>query len=577
MPQAPSAEQSELNTGFRSPLLSRLTAYTELRKLLRSNEPPTRIQASHCQEIVQSSPGELEQYDAEILRMKTIVDKMEHERALLHHYSRLCRCVLSPIRQLPSEILAEIFSFFSPEIPDWPYGSEEGSEEEELERVANIDLLRISKVCLRWHQLVMGTPSLWSVIGLNMRLLRGIPGAARMSALLESSLKRSGDIPLELGVHIPMLCGDEVLNLLPMLAQHSRRWGKVSLAVDGVDQLRALSTVMGNLPLLTVLELHIEDSTTEDDVVEADVVEATSFFAVAPQLTEFWYCGRLQALPKLPLEQLKTFLYFHMRPSDIDPFISMMSRFLNPEFHCRIMVGLYDDDDDDDVGMATIPLSPVTSRLYRLAIGVSFGADAAREVLFKLMTRLTLPSLFGLRLHWEHNQGIPLPWPHLEFLALADRSSFCDHLVVLEIESVFITELELLQVLSGLPLLEHLSISDHWVVDGKGEELVLVTDSLLQRLIWTSDPACLVPGLSYLETHTLLKFDDAVYSAFVLSRLKPGWNSEGPFEVGIPWYSDFYRELDPGVVAQFRELERQGELLFSCAESPLFPPNAMYS
>ncbi|KAJ7645905.1 hypothetical protein DFH06DRAFT_579524 [Mycena polygramma] len=547
------------HTVFRSPLISRLTQNVELHKLLRSNEPPTRIQASHCQEIVLSSPGELEQYDAAILRMKNIVDKMEHERALLHHYSHLCRCILSPIRQLPSEILAEIFSFFLAEIPDWPYGSEEGSEEEELMRVANIDLLRISKVCLRWHHLVMGTPSLWSVIGLNMRLLRGIPGVARMSALLESTLKRSGDIPLELGVHIPMDCGDEALNLLPMLAQHSRRWGKVSLAVDGVDQLRALSTVMGNLPLLEILELHVEQRLSQ---------EVIPYFDVAPRLKEIWYGGRLQTLSSMPLEKLDFFLYHNLRSQDIDHFVSMMPRLSNPGCGCRIRVEM-----DGDTVQTTASLHPVTSQLHNFTLGVTgaFDADTAREMLCKFMARLTLPSLQHMRIEFGQYQRIPLPWPHLEFSALALRSSFCDHLVSLMIDSVFIAEPELLEVLSGLPLLQDLYISDHRVVDDEGEELVLVSNSLLQRLTWTSDPGCLVPKLGYLETHTLFNFDDAVYRDFVLSRLNPGRNSEGPFEVAIRWYPEYQRRLDPGVVAQFRELGRQGELLFSYAESPLFP------
>jgi hypothetical protein len=124
--------------------------------------------------------------------------------------------------------------------------------------------------------------------------------------------------------------------------------------------------------------------------------------------------------------------------------------------------------------------------------------------------------------------------------------------------------------LAGLPLLQDLIISDHRVVDGQGEELVLVTNSLLQRLTWTPDPACLVPDLFFLQCHSLLKFDDPVHRDFVLSRLKPGRNSEGPFQVELCWYPEYYRELDPVVVAQFRGLQTQGELLFSSRASPLF-------
>ncbi|KAJ6491611.1 hypothetical protein C8R47DRAFT_1121205 [Mycena vitilis] len=554
-------------TVFRSPLISRLTQNVELHKLLRSNEPPTRIQALHCQEIVLSAPGELEQYDAEILRIKTILEEVGRERALLDAYSRLCRYTISPIRRLPAEILTEIFNFFLPEVLDWPnvisslasYSTARDAREAELGRAANADLLRISQVCPRWHQLVMGTPSLWSRIGLV--LWSSLHW--RTPALLESSLKRSGNFPLELGVHIPRSCGNAALKLLPVLVQQSRRWREVSFAVDGPSLLSTRSNMIrGNLPLLKTLRLHI-DVRVPDEIPA--VAELTSFFAVAPRLTEIWYGGRLAALSNFPLEQLDFFRYHNMRSQDVDAFISMISRFSNPKCACRIRIDMNGDPRTND------SLPAVTSQLHDFTICVAgtFRADAVMEMLTKFMARLTLPSLFHLQIEYLRGQKVPLPWPHLEFLALSRRSSFCNHLIVLEIEAVLIAEPDLLQVLSELPSLEHLGVSDHRVVGGEGEELVLVTDSLLQRLTWTSDAAsCLVPRLSYLGTHTLLKFDDTVYRKFVLSRITPGRNSLGPFEVELWWYPEYHRELNSEVVAQFMELVTQGEFLFLSAESP---------
>ncbi|KAJ6593283.1 hypothetical protein B0H19DRAFT_1246075 [Mycena capillaripes] len=182
-------------------------------------------------------------------------------------------------------------------------------------------------------------------------------------------------------------------------------------------------------------------------------------------------------------------------------------------------------------------------------------------------TRLTLPFLTNLRIVHHKHQAFPLFWPHLEFLAISHRSSFRNHLKSLKLESVFITEDQLFHTLSELPLLEELVISDHRI--GNGDELVLVTDSLLQHFTWTPDPPGLVPNLSFLEMHTLLKFDDTIFRDFVLSRVKPGRNAEGPFEVDLRWYPEC-RELDPVMVAHFEELQAQGELLFSSNESTLF-------
>ncbi|KAJ6491605.1 hypothetical protein C8R47DRAFT_1121183 [Mycena vitilis] len=551
-------------TPYQSPLLLQLTKKTELHELLRSNEHPTHIQASHCVQIVSCSPAELGKYDAEILRIKTTLDEVVRERALLDEYTRMCRYTLSPIRQLPAEILNEIFTFFLPEVPIWnPSGdtphisglTQEAAVKEELGRVANVDLLRLSQVCHRWHQLIMGTPSLWSAIGLNFRLWDP-PNRERIATVLKSSLQRGGDFPLELGVQIRGLFESGALQLFPILAQHSRRWRHVSLSVDSPTQLRGLSTVTGNLPLLKVLNLHVESSALKAGVA------ATSFFAVAPLLTELRYGGRVQALPNFPLEQLQYFLYYNIRPQDIDDLVSLMPRFSSI---CRILVEMNDDDVPVTAALPTV-ISPVRCLVISAA---AFESSAAGEMLAKFITRLTMPSLLWLRFTYQQNQEVPLPWPHLEFLALSHRSSLCRSLGSLALESVYIAESELVQVLSGLPLLQHLGISDHRAIDGV-DELVLVNNLLLQHLTSTNGLACLVPSLHHLETHTLFKFDDTIYRDFILSRLKSGRNVGGPFQVDLRWYAGYQRKLDAVVATHFMDLEAQGELLFSSAASNLF-------
>ncbi|KAF7362453.1 F-box domain-containing protein [Mycena venus] len=551
---------------FQSFILPQLTHKAELHKIVRSNDFPTHVQASHCQEIISSAPAELDRYEVEILRLRAILDKMEHDRALVDDYLRLCRYTVSPIRRLPSEILTEIFSFFLPAIsggtdPSSTLGTpglkHEDAVEEELARVANADLLRISQVCPRWHQLIMGTPSLWSVLGLNLHLWHG-PSRGRMMAVLQSSLERGGDFPLDLRVQVRGLYGHNALALIPLLALYSRRWKKVTLSVDYASQLRALSSVQGNLPLLETLHIDVQHR-----VPEFTVVEVTSYFTVAPRLTQLWYCGKPAALCKLPLEQLQLFVYLDVLPPDLEDLFSTMGRLSNTRCNCQIRVRV--DNADFQPAIESPPVVSHVSVLELCGADI-LEPDRAEPLVTKFVTRLTLPFLVSLQLVCHRDQWFPLPWPHLEFQALSHRSSFHSHLKHLRLESVSITEAELFQTLSGLPLLQDLIISDV----SEGDEKELVTSSLLQRLTWTPDSTCLVPELSFLECHTVLRFDDTVFRDFVLSRLKPGRNAAGPFEVDLQWYLEYHRELDPEVVAQFAELQSQGELLFSNTESPLF-------
>jgi hypothetical protein len=332
--------------------------------------------------------------------------------------------------------------------------------------------------------------------------------------------------------------------------------------MDSAAQLKRLSVIKGNLPLLETLNIDVQGC-----VPESTAADLTRVFEVTPRLTKLRYCGPHAALSELPLEQLELFVYVDVLPQHLDSLISVMARLSNGS-NCQIRVNM----DDDNFAVAIDP--PATSSnvsILSLCAAGAFDSDVARELLSGFVARLTLPFLDGLRIICHQDQDVPLPWPHLDFLALSNRSSFYDHLTVLSLESVFITEAELLQTLSDLPSLQGIVISDHRVVDGQSEELVLVTNSLLQRLTWTSDPACLVPDLAFLECHSLLKFDDTVCRDFVLSRLKPRPKSEGPFDVKLHWYPKYYRRLDPVVVAQFRELQTQGELLFSISASSLFP------
>jgi hypothetical protein len=265
---------------------------------------------------------------------------------------------------------------------------------------------------------------------------------------------------------------------------------------------------------------------------------------------------------------LEVFVYHDVPTRELDDLISTMARFSNPKCQCEIQVRV-------DIGnfSTAIDSSPVESHMSVLGLSGAgiYKSDSANPMLGRFVTRLTLPFLVGLQIMCRRDQRFPLSWPHREFLALAHRSSFHAHLKSLGLEAALITVAELLETLSDLPLLQDLIISDHRVLNHGGEEVTLVTNSLLERLTWTPDSTCLVPELSFLSTNTLLKFDDTVLRDFVLSRLKPGRNTEGPFEVEVRWYPEHYRNLDPEIITQFTDLQSQGELLFLTSESDVFP------
>ncbi|KAJ6568627.1 hypothetical protein B0H19DRAFT_862111, partial [Mycena capillaripes] len=107
---------------------------------------------------------ELARYDAEIARLQAQLRGTENEHLALQSYYDECRCVLSPVRRLPPEILADIFALCDAATPPEFKRVRDcisSSRQAAMSVLAHRPLLIISQVCARWHDIVMGTPTLW--------------------------------------------------------------------------------------------------------------------------------------------------------------------------------------------------------------------------------------------------------------------------------------------------------------------------------------------------------------------------------------------------------------------------------
>ena len=61
-------------------------------------------------------------------------------------------------------------------------------------------LLDVSRVCVRWHTIVMSTPELWTDIWVSNVHSRGSHNLPIAKGLLQSALQRSRDLPLRIHV-----------------------------------------------------------------------------------------------------------------------------------------------------------------------------------------------------------------------------------------------------------------------------------------------------------------------------------------------------------------------------------------
>ncbi|KAJ7656184.1 hypothetical protein B0H17DRAFT_1098511 [Mycena rosella] len=279
------------NPFVKSHLLPTPAQFEHLRDVIRSNSPPP--ETSSFRAIIADAPAELARYDAEIRRRQEALYALRADRALLETYADGCRSVFSPARRLPTELLGDIFDMCAP--PGADEIVDDTTPKEEVDRLAKKYLLQLSRVCSRWHGVVMGTPMLWSTLVVDTVCWSTFPVSQEtLLGLMAASLERGAQSPLT--VEIAVAHGD--LNerpVLELISRHARRWKSIYLWVNP-ESVRFLGAAKGNLPLLERLQLYAS--------VENEHQSGLDIFEVAPRLTYFRLLGWHHRSPTLPWGQL---------------------------------------------------------------------------------------------------------------------------------------------------------------------------------------------------------------------------------------------------------------------------------
>ncbi|KAJ6566468.1 hypothetical protein B0H19DRAFT_710957 [Mycena capillaripes] len=524
---------------------------TVIRDLIRSHY---QLPAGQLSSIISSLSEELSRCDEENARLQARMTELAVHRANIQEQYDSCHSLVAPVRSLPSELVAQIFTL-SLEVASEPESDVWRPAELALYRLAQVPLLIVSQVCSRWHSIALGTPSLWSTIQLNQTLWHTPAIAAKAMGLLQSALTRGGNVPLT--VLVTSTAASPVHSpALELLAQHSARWRAATLKCHA-DHLQHLSNIRGSLPALETLEIRLQGTN----------LETVTLFQEAPRLCDLAVAEDL--LPHVstpPLDQVPKIRCLHLASSDIAMAVAALSRLSRTNTFC--MQFYLDDWSQFRSHTITLGLPPTTtSDVGRLCVEIlgEFFRHHCQQALGALFAGLTLPCLEELRFESEFHSRFPLVWPQPQFLELARRSGFHTTLQTLDLSHVRITELQLLQCVNALPALEDLAVGDHERIRGRGVNLELVSDTLLRTLTTstntaTTDTSSLIPRLHTFRARSRLGFTDSLYLDFILSRIEP----EGRvFTSALEILLVAGRKIDDGVVARLRESVARGELVMS--------------
>lgn len=218
------------------------THLSSIQHLLRTNDPPPESEATRLREgILAEKMKRLYYVEEALFRLRASGTEMLRERDELVTSIILHRGVLSPIRCLPNEIIAEIL-LYTPTM--WRYEALSGSAEP----------WQLTRICSRWRSIAIGLPSLWS--SLSVGDYKKTPVTKDPLMLLETALARGGNHKLDVRFeceHFPLHIQEE---LLTALMRHSSRWNAVSLSIPH-DLLAMLTPVQGTLHCLKELSLQV--------------------------------------------------------------------------------------------------------------------------------------------------------------------------------------------------------------------------------------------------------------------------------------------------------------------------------
>ncbi|KAJ7202364.1 hypothetical protein GGX14DRAFT_654294 [Mycena pura] len=507
----------------------------ELREFLRSHSilaDPARYESE-----IASSTTALMHYDSEIQKLEGRIRTLKADRQRLQGYIDGCRAASAPIRLLAPEILCEIFGYIANPTPSTYISSPEA-----LETLAKQDLLQLSQVCTLWHDLIMGTPALWSEIGII-----GIDWSGEHLKVLKACLERGKHCLLTMTLDFLDIHPEHLQPLMELLVQHCHRWLHLSLVIEP-SRLGALQAFKGRLHSLQEISLSLH-SWTEGGLASIDVFED------APRLTQvhliFTTPLWISDLPRLPWGQLCSFT---CADTGTYWFLDVMRNLSAPNatFTLRNFHSYYGNPPH-------LP-PPITSQISSFSLEMPFVAvQYSMQVLGTVLDHLTLPRLRQLSID---GQGGKI-WPVDQFESLSMRSSFHNTLHSLDLGRIHIAEDELLRSLASLASLESLAIADQPAisVNGKIKKIALITNSLLLRLTWTpsSSDMCPIPRLSRFRCITRFWFNPRVYRDFLASRIAL---NGAPFEASIrgPLDADASTKQEAAVMKSLQPLIIAGDL-----------------
>ncbi|KAJ7609149.1 hypothetical protein FB45DRAFT_1067153, partial [Roridomyces roridus] len=270
-------------------------------KLTTTNEIPEEAELDSIRSFASTTRARLAVLEQGIVELEDRLKELQSERLALRKLHEEDSAILSPLRRVPPEILAEVFSWTLPG-PDDAFAL--------AGKKAKHSPWILGYICRRWRDIALSIPSLWSLIH--------VVGRKSMDPLpmLRVQVARARTLKIHfVGFEPPSESGSGTqvertqLDLFNFLSAHSTRWEELNVVITPFMVPR-FPALRGRLPSLKRLWIKW----AQYDMQNRDTVNTIQCFETAGSLVDV---GVLNDKPHtmLPLMPAHQITYYRVESS----------------------------------------------------------------------------------------------------------------------------------------------------------------------------------------------------------------------------------------------------------------------
>ncbi|KAJ7255137.1 hypothetical protein B0H12DRAFT_541135 [Mycena haematopus] len=241
--------------------------------LLNTNEPPQAPELDLIRPVAEKTEARLASLEAEISQLKEQLNHLEAEHAMLSKYHSQNATILSPLRRIPVEILAEIFQWTLPQLFDAPVN------------ISNSPWV-LTHVSSHWRTVAASKPSLWSEIFLDFSFEQHYS-----LTMVRTQIERARTLKVWI-YGCQHRDSRPQIDMLVLLSQHSSIWEELRIRLTS-DLVALIQTCRDPFPALRRAWLEWDGPETQI------AVESIDCFRMAVSLMDIGAHSKYRFVPTL--------------------------------------------------------------------------------------------------------------------------------------------------------------------------------------------------------------------------------------------------------------------------------------